>query len=334
MFLGINNGTKFIIAVLILTAIFLVFHSNKLKILPAEDIIVEDVFVFPEFSVVDYFGNTIDRIEFKENYVFVQFLDPKSYDHIHLLKNVCKEHGDDDLCILVFLKESEGYFFQQFMDELRFAMGNFILITDEYIEYKVLFEVPECCEIFMIFDEKGKQLMNESATFNSFRLVQNRLNRSLKSVDFSIAQFLPENTNIRNLDWMSQISSIQESRNENYCLISMFTDICTGCLSGNIIERMKKSYLKKRDFIYHLTIVPQYFAKNDIDNLKSQLNLHFDIIIANEQLDMQWNKLKEDYGHSNLNILVFLLDGKGTILRTMEENSTCIEDFFSFVNKL
>ena len=213
-------------------------------------------------------------------------------------------------------------------------MGRFSLITEEYEEFKQLFAIPECCEQFMIFDLEGDLLVNENIYIESYKVVRNLLNKKLKGIDYSITKYLPANSNIRNYKWLEQISAIQQSRDEEYYLISMFIEICSGCSSGSIMERLKKTHLEKKEFIYHLAFVPKSFTENDINNLKSEFNLRFTIVNADEQFNNKWNQLIEEYGQSNLTNIVFLIDKAGTVLRTMDGNCSCIEEFFSHIKSL
>ena len=134
------------IILLALAALALFNNQNKITkdegfVTNKEDYISNNIasikqFSLPEFSSTDIFGKTINTSLLKGKKAFIQFINPKSESQIEVLKRVCQGFKDEESTITVFIKDSEGHMFERFMDEIRFALGDISIITENYDKYK------------------------------------------------------------------------------------------------------------------------------------------------------------------------------------------------------
>jgi len=151
--------------------------------------------------------------------------------------------------------------------------------------------------------------------------------------NFSILNILQPGTNIKDLGWLGCLSRyLKHEMNYDYYLVAMFSSICMECLNGVIIRELKNSQKKLYKSISFLIIVPDKFTENEVDNMKTSLNMNIQVIIADKDLSITWNQLIENYGGSKINIILFLLNKGGDVLSVM--NPSYYKEFFNNLIKM
>jgi len=157
----LGNTIKFsIVGIILLALAALAFFNNQNKITKDEGFVInkEDYisnnivsikqFSLPEFSSTDIFGKTVNTSLLKGKKAFIQFIDPKSENQIEALKKFYQEYKDEEITITVYVKDSESHIFDRFMDEIRFALGDVFIITENYEAHKKIFRSPSYCKTF------------------------------------------------------------------------------------------------------------------------------------------------------------------------------------------
>jgi hypothetical protein len=123
------------------------------------------------------------------------------------------------------------------MENIRDVLGSITLVTENYQEYKKQFRNLSCCEPYFIFDANGELI--------SYGLNKNLLDRvSLKSY-FNKSSFrhyieiiragisIDDNELLKSLKYV-----FEREGTHNFVLIYMFNDICSGCSSGKILNKV------------------------------------------------------------------------------------------------
>lgn len=331
------------IILLALAALALFNNQNKItkdegSVINKEDYISNNIasikqFSLPEFSSTDIFGKTVNTSLIKGKKAFIQFIDPKSENQIEALKKFYQEYKDEEITITIYVKDSESHIFDRFMDEIRFALGDIFIITENYEAHKKIFRSPSCCETFYLFDQSGNFVLadlNWKLLINSTKTLQEKLISNKKS---SVLDFINPGENIKDLQGFKHIYEITEKEREyDYFIISMFTNICMGCPSGWIVNELKKLHELFGHSMYFLIILSDDFNENDIDNLKTILKIKLPVIKADEILLKKWNQLNTELGKSRPNNIVFLLNKKGQILIVMKPPQQ--KEFFNHLIRL
>jgi len=350
----LGKAIKFsIVGIILLALAALALFNNQNKITKdegfvtnKEDYISNNIasikqFSLPEFSSTDIFGKTINTSLLKGKKAFIQFIDPKSESQIEVLKRVCQGFKDEESTITVFIKDSEGHMFERFMDEIRFALGDISIITENYDKYKNIFKVPPCCETFNLFNEKGKliasDLNRELYYEKDIRIYLNRLvekkNRVIKKKKFFVSNYIKLGENVKNNDFLKPLAKVIEGEEYfDYYVMSMFDNVCTACQTGKLINRLKELHKLDSTYIYFLIILSDNYNENDINNFKTHLKISIPVIRADKQLSNNWNQLMKEFSNIELNNIIFLMDKKGKIIKLMEPDNR--EEFFSYLSKM
>ena len=100
----------------------------------------------------------------------------------------------------------------------------------------------------------------------------------------------------------------------------MFTDVCRDCLSGGLINELKKKSKLYHNSTLFLVILSDDFSTTDMANFKEITKIDIPILKAEGELKKKWNALKKEYGIFQLNNIVFLMNRNGKILNVMERN--------------
>ena len=320
------------------------FHNNQKKIKGYEkfvsqreefisnNIASDKQFSLPEFSSVDIFGNKIDSSSLKGKKTFIQFIDPNSESQRKTLKKVYQNTKNDNLTIMAIVKDSESHMFDIFMDEMRFAIGDIYIVTKDYEKHKEIFNASPCCETFHLFDKSGNLVLTD-ISWKLLKIKTGTLLERLNNKELTVLSYIKSGKNIKELEGFEQIFRLIEKneKNKNF-IISMFTNICIDCPSGNLVNELKKSYKQLNQSVDFHVILSDSYNENDINNLKELLKIEFPVIIADENLMKKWIWLTLGIEESKISNIVFLLDKKGKITRVMKPNQ--YKEFFNYINYL
>jgi len=294
---------------------------------------LEGTVIFPEFTSIDMFGNTINESTIKGKNTFVQFIDPRSKDQVEYIKKVCQEFEKNELTVLLFIKDTESYLLDQFVDEIKFALGDIFIVTENYETYKKIFKSPSCCESSYLFDQSGKLILeglNWKLTEYGTRVLQEGLENN-KSYFF--LDFIKPGENINNFNEFKCISEhIRKNEEYNHFIISMFNNICMDCPSGRILKELITSHEIINDSVSFLVILSENYDENDIENMKDIFKIKFPIIKADEGLLKKWKYLDTKTGTSKLSNIVFLVDKNGKVVEVMKPPFQ--KEFFSNLIRL
>lgn len=319
------------LGVFLLIIAALAIHNNLKKIERNENSVSQkdkyissnsrEQLTLPDFSTVDIFGNTIDSSNFTGKKTFVQFINPKSESQIESLKRVYQEYKNEDFAIITFIKKVEDHIFHRFMDKIMFASGDIFIITEDYENHKTLFEAPSCCESFMLFGQEGKLIgsgTDQHLHKKDIRAYFNRLDAGKK---FIISNYIKPGFHISDIDWLGSLARVIERENNyEYFIFSMFNNICTGCPSGTLINKLKEADKSASGSAHFLIILSDDYTENDVNNFKIHLEINFPVLKADEQLMNKWNQLIEEFSKIELNNIIFSVSKEGEILDTIMLN--------------
>lgn len=160
------------------------------------------------------------------------------------------------------------------------------------------------------------------------------MNRLLKD-EISISKVLITGSKIDEINWLEQLKHIINKGNKyEFYIVSIFTDICMSCESGILINKLKKLYEINKNNICFISIVDQSFNDNDIENMKNNLGIKYQIIRAERKLSDKWNNLKKNYQEKYLDFIIFVLNKEKTIVKILDRKNNNEKEFFNFLHKL
>jgi hypothetical protein len=279
----------------------------------------------PEFSFTNIYGNEINSSALLGKYVFIQFVNPIIIDDLQLIKDIYRDFKKN-ISIIIFIKK-----FDIAEECLSTIIQDITVCEENYDGIKSIFNVPDCCESFYIFDPNGKLISANSNYLGYETAIKPLLLKIFKDKEFTTSRLVIEGKNLREFAWFSHLNTILENEDAEYYIISLFNSICASCISGQIVEKLKKIHERVNPLFYCLVILSEDFSDNDLANLKSQLDIQFKLMKADNKLNEKWNQLSNEFSSSDLNNILILIDGRGQVIKTAEPKFESIKDFFSLI---
>jgi len=118
-----------------------------------------------------------------------------------------------------------------------------------------------------------------------------------------------------------------------YYVIALFTDVCSSCESGNIIQILN-SIFQTTDKIFALAIMKSDFSIRDIERLRKQLGLNIPIIAANSILSQKWEYFINKYRQSELTNIVFVVGEGNEIIEEYDSRCNCWKYFYQYLESI
>jgi len=286
----------------------------------------------PNLESVDIDGRTIKSSNFTGKKLYIQFINSFFQPDIILFKTVYEKWSSEDLYFLGIISNSNVLNHKEKSNFKRIT-----LIEKDFDAFCRKFNVTKNNGFYFIVDEKGIIVSSGQNDLGYEKGPKIFLKKFIKGDFFSISEFIRENENINKLRWFSQASKlINDQKNKNYFLISLFTKICNSCSGGEILRALDKINKKdKNKSMYILCILNRSkFRDKDIPILKSQLKIDFPTIIADYNLNKKWDSLIKRYNEDLLTDIIFLLDESGKIIKVADRTCKCLPSFFNHVNSL
>ncbi|MCP2519369.1 hypothetical protein NLC26_01600 [Candidatus Aminicenantes bacterium AC-708-M15] len=323
---------RFIIAFAIIIAVLIIIQLFKKgnNIIESQFNSKKFIMKLPKFDSMDVRGKLVKSENFKGKNLYVQFVDPLDFDDIDLIKKIYVNWKDENLEIVVITKD-----FERFKARSGIGTEDIIVLANDYEKLKSKFNSPQCCGTYYLFNKSGRVIAAGKNVIGYENGVKVFLKQLIRNEYFSMSNFIRANENIKNIEWFDQIAEIIEKEDKRYFIFSLFTSFCESCLSGAIINNLKKIYSKNKNFIYVMCILnADFHTKEDIESLRSQSGINFPIVIADSLLNQKWVSLIHEFREADLTDIVFIVDKTGKILKVYHRNCNCYKSFFDFVNSL
>ncbi len=281
----------------------------------------------PSFSAIDIFGNNVNSSNLRGRFVYVQFIRETKSEDFELLKSVYYEFKNEGLQILVFTESFDT------SGESLIPIEDLHVIIDEYLSFVKVFKAPLCCDSFYLFSRTGELTKMSEGKLNNIADLRAFLVEMIEGEVFSPIYFVESGKSIIDIELFDQVKRIIDQENSNYFIISMFKELCYPCNSGLLIKSLAKLHKLDIPSFYFLAILHGNHSERDVNNLKEQLGIDFNVMIANDALSTRWNELAMKFRSSDVTGLVWLIDHKGKIIKTAYPGCNCLQSFFSFLAK-
>lgn len=319
-----KKNIQYFVAFLILLAIIFTIWLRKEKgFVQTQNRIV----TLPNFSAIDVNNNEIRTSQFSGKNTYVQFVNSRINDDIFLLKKVIDKWGIKDLEILAITNNLE-----QFKSKINSNLDNMSVIYDEDKKLINKFNSTYSESSFYLFDKSGKIIISSINDIGNENVIKVHLNELIYKKKFLISDFIPVNKNVHEVEGFKEMSDIFIKNNRPY-VIAMFNSFCFPCLSGAILEKLKKIAQRNKN-LEILIILSRDYNETDANNFKSHLKVEFTTLIADLKLNEKWSQLGKDFIGSYVNDIIFVIDNKGIIGRVAYPNCECYLEFFNLISSL
>ena len=284
----------------------------------------------PKFVSVDVYGMEVNSKDFMGKNLFVQFIDAAHEMDIELFKDVYSNWKKEEISFLLIVRELD-----RFNSRVEINTDDIIILNKDFDELESIFNPGKIYGThYYLVNNSGKIVASGSNNFGYENGPKVFLKQLIKNEYFSISSFIKLNENVKGVEWLNQISEIVDDQNKNYSLISMFTSICSGCLSGELVFFLNEFYNKNQNNINVLCMLNNKFNDKDITRLKSQLKINLPVFISDEKLSQKWNSLIKEFRENDLTNIIFILNKSGIIIKVYDESCKCWIQFSRFLKSL
>lgn len=281
------------------------------------------LFRLPKFAVIDDHGRQLTSAALTNKYVLVHFF--STQNEIEMLRRIYFEWESNLVVFIVIRKKPNPYF-----SKIDAENENFLVISAGAGPIITAFSNPVNGSFF-VYDLSGSLARKGTSNDDIEIVLKQTFNQLIKGKHFSLSELLGQEGNILNLDYFGQVHDTIKNEKKEYYLIALFNDICQGCGSGSIIRVLNRVYREMKGRVGVLCFVDDSFSRTDILSLKSQLEIDYQVSIANELLMRKWRSLALEYSSPELNNLVFIINSRGYIEKSIEPNcNECAQSIYSF----
>jgi len=284
----------------------------------------------PKFVSVDVNGMEVKSKDFMGVNLYVQFIDANHEMDTELFKDVYSKWKKEDIYFILIINE-----FERFKSRVEINTDNIVILNKDFKKLETKFNPYNIVGThYYLIDNSGNVVTagsNDSGYENGPKVFLKRL---VKNEHFSISSFIKLNENVKGVEWLNQIAEITDAQNKDYYVISMFTSICSGCFSGELVFFLNEFYNKNQNNIHVLCTLNDKFNDRDITRLKSQLKINLPVIIANNKLSQKWNSLIKEFRENDLTNIIFILNKSGIIIKVYDESCKCWSQFSRFLKSL
>lgn len=283
----------------------------------------------PRIDATDIHGQVIQNEKYRGRPIYIQFIKDNSRTGIRLLTDLLVEWEDSSLSFLVITNKPDELY-----DNVARSPRLSIIGSDHYERLKVAFHAPETGSYFL-YDSSGSLIITGRDYVDAVKDLKRHLNYVLKGKVFTIQEFIPSNLGADGSKGLMQLHKLVEAAPGPYIVIALFTSICSGCRSGEIMQHLQKLDETKDNLISITCILGADLSEIDSVNAKSQLRLPFPLIVASYDLRLRWDSLITEYSESELTDIVIILDKQGDVLDVAHPNcQDCWNAFYARLDKL
>lgn len=282
---------------------------------------------WPSFSVRDVSGKMVYSKYFKKRVRYVQFIGTLDDNNLELLENVYS-NWSHLIDIIIFIKK------ENLRDLFANRFPQATIITEKYDDMAKVFKSSLYGKHY-VFDKNDAVVISEENSIRYENSAKKALNMTVLGKQFRLSEHIRESENIDNLPEFKQVANFFRKRIKGYLLVGMIYSFCESCESGYLINMLKSIYSHKQGKLSAILLLSKEFEKSDIEIMKSQLRIGIPILIADEALSRKWQEWINEYSRLEANVLTFLIDPDGKIIKVLEPLcASCEIDFWKKIQNI
>lgn len=197
------------------------------------------------------------------------------------------------------------------------GMGEVLIVESGYEELRKAFNVPNCCEKWIIFDSSGE--FKDSGYYNQADTAA-RLRHFVDGQETLSPELLAQAISSAESRQISQLRARAARSPSGKAVIVMFSSVCTSCPTGQLISLLN-THAKLNQGIEYMALLPDTFTPADLNNFRINMDISFPVKLADEELSRRWSSLIQRYGENAVNGAVLVLD-KGKLSAAHGLNET------------
>lgn len=271
-------------------------HASKAK---ANHVSLETSNKLPLLELQNDAGQRVNTKNFAGATLFVQFINPYVDEHIKSLTRVYENRPKRAVSWLLITKDA-----RKLRAQLPSSMGEAMIVEDGYEGLRKAFNVPDCCEKWLIFDSSGD--FKESGYYNQDD-TSARLRRFADGEEALSPKLLAEAIGSLDGGRIAQVRAKTMRSSSRKAIIVMFSSVCTACPTGQLITLLNKHAELNKD-IQYLALLPNTFTSADVNNFRINMDISFGVEVADKELSRRWLSLIQQYGENAVNGTVIVLD--------------------------
>lgn len=278
----------------------------------------------PRMQVTDVDGKKVSIRELYDRPLYIQFLDHREPTDWDLFDRVYNDWGAKNIYYVIITNMDSEKGGSLYRDDQ-------VYVTSDYEEMKRAFAAPSYGTSYLAL--KGRlvySVANYRGYENGIKLI---LLKELDHREYSFANLIASNTNIRDVGWLSQLMDLYDG-SKDYCILSLFTSICEGCASAQIVSYLNDVYMTNGN-VDVITVLSGDFSDLDIKNMISQLKIRNTVVQAGGKLRDTWDGIRKSFNDQVANNIVILTDKTGKIISFLDPAcKTCWATFFGILDGL
>lgn len=247
----------------------------------------------PLVELRDDRGRILNSSRFIGFPLFVQFVNPHVDQQTEAINTILSHPPHSSTSFLLITNDAT-----QLRKRLQGRSEDVVVVEDLGYQLRDAFEVPRCCEKWVLFDADGKVV--RVGAYDAGDALSELLSVTDRSPAYSPQMLLAVFRRLNEGGTLGRIYSANSRSGAHTTIVAMFSSVCTGCPTGTLVDLLN-SHAKLDTGISYLALVPNTFNKIDAQNLKVNLGLCFPVELANSQLSREWLSLNQQYGERSLN---------------------------------
>ena len=244
-------------------------------------------------------GQTVSTKNFAGSTLFVQFVNPYVDEHIKSVARVYENRPKRAVSWLLITKDA-----RRLRAQLPTGLGDAVVVEEGYDVLRKAFNVPDCCEKWLIYDSSGE--FKESGYYNQDD-TSALLRRFADGKEALSPRLLAEAIGSVQGGLIVQVRARTMRSASKRAVIVMFSSACSACPTGQLITLLNK-HAKLNKEIEYLALLPDTFTPVDVNNFRVNMDISFAVGIADKELSRRWLSLIHQYGEKAVNGAVIVLD--------------------------
>jgi hypothetical protein len=267
--------------------------------------------LLPRVQLFDDRGQTLQSEQFVGTPLFVQFVNPDVRQQTDVVSAILKDRPKQPVKILLVTPNA-----QILRARVPSLTDDVTVVEKNWKDLRTVFQIPECCEKTLIFDETGTRVDHR------FYYQGGSLAKLQAVVDGKPPYspvLLQEAIASVKTGPLEEIRQRTLATSSGKAVIGLFSLVGTFCPSGELLDSMKRHQAQLHN-VEFLILLPKNFTENDARNLKTNLKVSIPISFSDPNLSKLWEDFNFRYGEAQINgSLVAINRGNVSVLQGVDE---------------
>lgn len=262
-------------------------------------------------------GQNVDTANFIGRALFVQFINSEVKQQTDLASEVLRNLPEQPVTCLFITADA-----RRLRQALPLLKPEMLVIEQDYAVLRKIFDIPECCEMTLIYDKEGS--LRDKRYYYQGGVVAELQTISDGSAPFS-TEFFGNSINTVATGEFADIRNRSLKTPSGVAVVTFFSNVCTLCSSGDIVDALNDTASLKNNCEFKI-FLPRSFTTTDVNNFKSNLSIKVPVTVADEALAKVWEPLISKYGEARTNgTILFITRGRVLALKKVEELAPLLE---------